>query len=134
MGWAICFDNCKNCNVHCLEIISNVKNGDGIDFRSGCNSCFVDNITGYTSDDTVACSALSNGKTNRLLSKYLYSSEPYNSCHENIDKSIHDIKISNIFFGIIRKKKFLTQHTIANKITAIIFATPQVNLNANLTA
>ena len=99
MGWAICFDNCKNCNVHCLEIISNVKNGDGIDFRSGCNNCIVNNITGYTSDDTVACTALSNGKTNRPLSKYLYSSEPYNSCHKNIDKSIHNIKISNIFTG-----------------------------------
>ena len=76
-----------------------MKNGDGIDFRSGCNHCVVENITGFTSDDTVACTALSRGRTNEPLSKYLSVFEPYNSSHENIDGSIHHIKIRNILTG-----------------------------------
>ena len=99
MCWAISFDNCQKCYVHDIDIRSNVKNGDGIDFRSGCNHCVVENITGFTSDDTVACTALSRGKINRALSKYLSVSEPYNSSHENIDGSIHHIKIRNILTG-----------------------------------
>jgi hypothetical protein len=85
--------------VHDIDIRSDVKNGDGIDFRSGCNHCIVENITGFTSDDTVACTALSRGKRERPLSKYLSVSEPYNSSHENIDGSIHHIRINNILTG-----------------------------------
>ncbi len=99
MCWAITFDNCQQCHVHDIDIRSNVKNGDGIDFRSGCNHCVVENITGFTSDDTVACTALSRGKVERPLSKYLSVSEPYNSSHENINTSIHHIKIKNILTG-----------------------------------
>lgn len=99
MCWAITFDNCQQCYVHDIDIHSEVKNGDGIDFRSGCNYCIVENITGFTSDDTVACTALSRGKMERSLSKYLSVSEPYNSSHENIDTSIHHIKIKNILTG-----------------------------------
>ena len=58
MCWAICFDNCQECYVHDLDIRSNVKNGDGIDFRSGCNHCTVENITGFTEDDSVALTGL----------------------------------------------------------------------------
>lgn len=99
MCWAISFDNCQECYIHDIDIRSNVKNGDGIDFRSGCNHCVVENITGFTSDDTVACTALSRGKIVRPLSKYLSVAEPYNSSHENIDTSIHHIKINNILTG-----------------------------------
>ena len=99
MCWAISFDNCQHCHVHDLDIRSSVKNGDGIDFRSGCNHCTVENITGFTSDDTVACSALSVGKRERPLSKYLSVSEPYNASHENIDGSIHHIRIKGIHTG-----------------------------------
>lgn len=99
MCWAVTFDNCQQCYVHDIDICSGVKNGDGIDFRSGCNHCCVENITGFTSDDTVACTALSRGKAERPLSKYLSVSEPYNSSHENIDGSVHHIKINNILTG-----------------------------------
>jgi len=99
MGWAVSFDNCQNCNIHDLDIRSAVKNGDGINFRSGCNHCTAENISGFTSDDTVACTALSRGKIERGLMKYLATSEPYNSSHEEIDGNIHHIKINNIFTG-----------------------------------
>ena len=99
MCWAVSFDNCQQVHVHDIDIRSNVKNGDGIDFRSGCNHCVAENITGFTSDDTVACTALSLGKRARPLSKYLSCSEPYNASHENVDGNIHHITIRNIHTG-----------------------------------
>ncbi|MBQ1979476.1 MAG: hypothetical protein II228_06420, partial [Alistipes sp.] len=100
MCWAISFDNCQQVHVHDIDIVSSVKNGDGIDFRSGCNHCIVENITGFTSDDTVACTALSQGKLEKKEpSRYLSSSEPYNCSHKNIDGDIHHITIRNIHTG-----------------------------------
>ena len=99
MCWAVCFDHCQQCYVHDIDIRSDVKNGDGVNFRSGCHHCVAENITGFTSDDTVACTALSKGKCEQPLSKYLSPLEPYNASHENIDGSIHHIRIHNIMTG-----------------------------------
>lgn len=100
MGWAISFDHCQQVHVHDIDIISQVKNGDGIDFRSGCNHCIAENITGFTSDDTVACTALSEGRIEKKeLSRYLSFSEPYNCSHKKIDGDIHHITIRNIHTG-----------------------------------
>ena len=100
MSWAISFDHCQQVHVHDIDIVSNVKNGDGIDFRSGCHHCIVENITGFTSDDTVACTALSQGKVEKKeLSRYLSFNEPYNCSHEHIDGDIHHITIRNIHTG-----------------------------------
>ena len=71
MGWAISFDSCEFVRVHDIDIRSNVKNGDGINFRSGCHDCIAENISGYTSDDTVACTALSNSKKKRVSNRQL---------------------------------------------------------------
>lgn len=79
-GWAMSFDVSNNIYIHDIHFNSNVKNGDGIDFRSGTHDCLVERITGHTSDDTVACTALSNGKKmgdNAFpRGNYLYPSEP----------------------------------------------------------
>ena len=99
MGWAICFDYCHDIYVHDLEIYSDVKNGDGIDFRSGCHDCVVENISGYTSDDTVACTALATDKTSNAPSKYLYPSEPFGSLKLDYNRDIYNIKIKNILTG-----------------------------------
>ncbi len=101
-GWAICFDSANNGYVHDLAIFSHAKNGDGIDFRSGCHHCKVENITGYTSDDTVACTALfnKNAPRPRPLSKYLYPGEPYNATQKVLENAdIHDIEICSIHTG-----------------------------------
>ena len=37
-----------------------VKNADGIDLRQGCHDIVIENITGFTEDDTVALTALDN--------------------------------------------------------------------------
>lgn len=100
--WAMSFDQCKNGYVHDLHIVSNVKNGDGINFRSGCSHCKVENITGFTSDDTVACTALANAPKTYPYKNYLYPLEPANSmisADHNHQGDIHDISISNIFTG-----------------------------------
>lgn len=102
MGWAICFDSCSEVYVHDLDIQSHVKNGDGIDFRSGCHHCRVENITGSTSDDTVACTALSmkgQKASDRPKSKYLYPGEPYNATGHDGCRDIHDVTIKNIRTG-----------------------------------
>lgn len=101
MGWAISFDCCHDIHIHEMEIHSNVKNGDGIDFRSGCYDCTVENITGYTSDDTVACTALeSPDKTKKYpIKNYLYPSEPFGCLKREYNRDIHNIKIRNILTG-----------------------------------
>ena len=99
MGWATSFDSCKNGHIHDLDIISNVHTGDGVDIRSGCSYFVVENIRGKTSDDSVACTALSRGKQQREFSRYLSVAEPYNSSHEGINCDIHHIKIRNIKTG-----------------------------------
>jgi len=102
MGWSTCFDSCSEVYVHDMDIRSHVKNGDGVNFRSGCHHCRIENITGFTSDDTVACTAL--GKKgervpNNRQSKYLYPGEPYNSTGHDGSRDIHDISIKNIKTG-----------------------------------
>lgn len=100
MGWAISFDCGHDIYVHDLEIRSNVKNGDGIDFRSGCHDCVAENISGYTSDDTVACTALSTSKAREYPDKnYLYPGEPFGCLARDYNRDIHNIKIKNILTG-----------------------------------
>lgn len=100
--WAISFDMCTNGYVHDISIKSDVKNGDGIDFRSGCHDCVVENIIGDTSDDTIACTALF--KTPPAVvapSKYLYTCEP-TRCITDRDarnRDISNITIRNIKTG-----------------------------------
>lgn len=100
MGWAISFDCGHDIYVHDLEIYSNVKNGDGVDFRSGCHDCVVENISGYTSDDTVACTALqSKEKPEYPRKNYLYPGEPFGCLARDYNRDIHNIKIKNISTG-----------------------------------
>lgn len=101
-GWAMSFDMCCGGYTHDLTIKSSVKNGDGIDFRSGCHDCVVENIVGDTSDDTVACTALFTiSKEPSVLSRYLYSSEPTRCIAERdaIGRDISNITIRNIKTG-----------------------------------
>lgn len=61
-----------------------IKNADGVDLRVGCNNITIENITGFTEDDTVALTALT-GKN--FESKLLV---------EGKDTDIHDVAIRNI--------------------------------------
>ena len=59
-----------------------VKNADGIDLRIGCNNITIENITGFTEDDTVALTALG-GFEKPLI--------PEGKCTD-----IHNISIKNV--------------------------------------
>lgn len=60
-----------------------VKNSDGIDLRSGCHDFIIENITGFTQDDTVALTALQG----RLEQRYRV---------EGMDTDICNVIIRNV--------------------------------------
>lgn len=99
--WAISLDICSYGNIHDINIVSDVKNGDGIDLRAGCHHFCIWNITGNTSDDTIACTALLHSKKQFPFKKYLYPLEPMISIHNGDirDLDIHDISITDIHTG-----------------------------------
>lgn len=61
-----------------------VKNADGIDLRCGCSNIIIENITGYTEDDSVALTAVRGG------TEELYRVE------DESDFDIHNVIIRNI--------------------------------------
>lgn len=99
--WCITFELCENVSVHDLSIRSNVKNGDGIDFRVGCKHCEVYNMFASTTDDAVACTALGTlaeatgdycGKPTWRLWPTLINANP-----SSLD--IEDISVKDIYFS-----------------------------------
>ena len=60
-----------------------IRNADGIDLRAGCHDIMVENITGFTQDDTVAVTGL-RGELERMY------------CVENADDDIYNISIRNV--------------------------------------
>ncbi|WP_291599326.1 glycosyl hydrolase family 28 protein [Bacteroides sp.] len=98
--WCISFDKCSYLKLHDLSIYSDCKNGDGIDLRSGCHHVEVYNITGNTSDDTIALSAVANiNKRVYPDGNKIYPMEPSSFMFSNIGKGdldIHDVSIYNI--------------------------------------
>ena len=61
-----------------------IKNADGLDLRVGCNNILIENITGFTEDDSVALTALGGFET-RL--GYIVTDK---------ETDIHDVKIRNV--------------------------------------
>ena len=61
-----------------------VKNADGIDLRIGCHDVVIENISGFTEDDSVALTAL--GGFERTMGYYI----------EGGDADIHDVLIKNV--------------------------------------
>lgn len=61
-----------------------VKNADGIDLRIGCHHVLIENITGFTEDDSVALTALGTGEMNRGM--FVKGEET----------AIHDVRIKNV--------------------------------------
>ncbi len=100
--WAMSFDMCSNGSAHDLAIRSDVKNGDGVNFRAGCHHCSAYNIEGFTSDDTVACTALLAPAVAYPHRNYLYPLEPTRTLYEKYEPralDIHHIRVSDIRTG-----------------------------------
>ncbi|MEK6793776.1 MAG: hypothetical protein AABZ39_03295 [Spirochaetota bacterium] len=97
--WAISQDSCTHGALHDIVFNTDVKNGDGIDFRNGCAHCLVENISGTTSDDTIALTALDESVVSGPGSRYIYPMQPMGMKHASDDPDIHDIVVRNIFTG-----------------------------------
>ena len=61
-----------------------IKNADGIDLRVGCHDILIENVSGFTEDDSVALTAL--GKFEQNLGYFI----------EDGDTDIHDVRIQNV--------------------------------------
>lgn len=92
---------CDGMHIHDIGFDTTVKNGDGIDFRMGCSNGLVENISGSTSDDTVAMTALLNWQTSYPSGNYIWplqvsgdASHPLGDNIENI--TVRDIKSSSL--------------------------------------
>ncbi|MCK5845281.1 MAG: hypothetical protein KAG97_11280 [Victivallales bacterium] len=102
--WAISQEQgCEGMRIHDIDFDTNVKNGDGIDFRKGCSDGVVENITGACFDDVVACTALI-----RFCSEYprrrspdsdvyyVFPMEVGGNVDGNLRQSIENIQIRNV--------------------------------------
>lgn len=61
-----------------------VSNSDGIDLRVGCHDIIIENVTGFTQDDSVACTCL-NGRTEQLFAVEGLSTDLYNITVRNVN-------------------------------------------------
>lgn len=96
--WAISQEHSRYGYLHDLVFHTEVKNGDGINFRNGCAYGWVEAISGFTSDDTVACTAL-NGSVRSATSKYIWPMQAMGYAAKGAaatEADIHDIVIRNI--------------------------------------
>lgn len=88
-----------------------VKNADGIDLRQGCHDIVIENITGFTEDDTIALTGL-NGRLEQTFSVPGLPSDICNVTIKNIkasafctivrllnqgDVMLHDIVIDGVY-------------------------------------
>lgn len=60
-----------------------VRNADGVDIRCGCHDILIENITGFTQDDSVALTALTGGHENGFLSY-------------DVPRTITDVTVRNV--------------------------------------
>lgn len=61
-----------------------IKNADGIDLRCGCSNILIENITGYTEDDSIALTAIQGG------------TEEIYRVSDAKDRDIHNVIIRNV--------------------------------------
>lgn len=99
--WAMSFDFCANGYIHDIHFETKVKNGDGVNFRVGCHHCTVENITGFTSDDTVACTGYNKEEKIYPSKNYIYPIITTLGCTHLDERGydIHDITIKGIYTG-----------------------------------
>ncbi|EPL7298428.1 TPA: hypothetical protein ACPFGO_003676 [Klebsiella pneumoniae] len=87
---------CEGMHLHDIGFDTTVKNGDGIDFRMGCRNGLVENISGNTSDDTVAMTALLNWQTNYPSGNYIWPLQVSGDASHPLGDDIENITVQNI--------------------------------------
>ncbi|MFV8874759.1 hypothetical protein [Serratia fonticola] len=95
--WAISQERgCDGMHIHDIDFNTTVKNGDGIDFRMGCSNGLVENITGNTSDDTVAMTALLDFITNYPSGNYIWPLQVSGDASNALGNNIENITIRGV--------------------------------------
>lgn len=87
---------CDGLHIHDIGFDTTVKNGDGIDFRMGCSNGLVENISGSTSDDTVAMTALLNWQTSYPSGNYIWPLQVSGDASHPLGDNIENITVRNI--------------------------------------
>ena len=95
--WAISQERgCDGFKIHDLHFETNVKNGDGIDFRMGCKNGIVENISGNTSDDLIAMTALLNFISSYPSGNYIWPLQISGDAPSELGNDIESISFNNI--------------------------------------
>lgn len=109
--WAMNFIFCRYGSIRNIDFNSNgalmtptyegyqcilVKNGDGIDLRAGCHDIQIENISGFTQDDSVACTCLW-GQLEKMYAVEGMSTDLYNIIIRNVCTSSYcgNVRILN---------------------------------------
>jgi polygalacturonase len=95
--WAISQEHgCEDMYIHDIDFNTNVKNGDGIDFRKGCRDGRVENITGSCGDDVVACTAVLGSSNRKPKKEKAYPMQVGGRTKSSLGNTIENIEIKNI--------------------------------------
>jgi len=83
--WGMTFYYCSSCSISNIDFFGggNAPNQDGIDLRRGCNNFVIDNISGFTQDDSIALTCLASPRDMKFNI-------------DSMDSSIHNVIIKNI--------------------------------------
>ncbi|MGR7181542.1 hypothetical protein ACU62I_07375 [Klebsiella aerogenes] len=87
---------CDGMHIHDIGFDTTVKNGDGIDFRMGCSNGLVEDISGDTSDDTVAMTALLNWQSSYPSGDYIWPLQVSGDASHPLGDNIENITVRNI--------------------------------------
>ncbi|MDD4773570.1 MAG: glycosyl hydrolase family 28 protein [Eubacteriales bacterium] len=113
--WAVTFHYSAQVRVSDIHFVScgNVPNQDGIDLRAGCSGFIIENISGYTQDDTVA------------LTNLQHPGNFDNYCKvEGMEDDIHNVVINNVTSNTVcAQVRLLNQ--FGNKIYNVIIENVQ---------
>lgn len=81
--WGMTFHYCSSGRIANINFMTSgsCPNNDGIDLRTGCCDFIIENITGYTQDDSIALTCMKDGSVCAV---------------EGLDHSIHGVTIRNV--------------------------------------
>ena len=78
-----------------------IKNADGIDLRAGCHDIIIENITGFTEDDTIALTGLA-GRLEEMFAVAGQSMDIYNVVIRNVMSSAYCANVRLLNQGGVR--------------------------------
>lgn len=101
-SWSILNEHgCSNFKYHDIIFNSTVKNGDGINVRTGCSDFEIFNISGTTSDDMIAINTLLNFVGQHPFGVYVFPMQVGGYADRGLGNGISDGKIWNVKGGAV---------------------------------